>query len=346
MRDRSFIVVASFLGFLFAGAAGLFGYDSSRENRIAEGVRVGGVDVGEMTASAARQHLSTALRAGLTEPIVVRSPGHSFRLTPRQAGAVYDLDGMVDEAIRASRRGNIFARTWRDIRGEPVNATIPADLKYSRLVINRFVGRIDRVVTRQPVNAHLELNGDRIRRVAGEPGLDVRFPRLRDDVVAALTGTAPSRTVTVRTRRIMPKVLKAELPSAYPYLIAIDRPSFKLRYFRRLKLVKTYTIAVGQVGFDTPAGWYHIQNKAINPAWSVPKKPWAGRLAGQVIPGGTPQNPLKARWMGIYDGAGIHGTAETGSLGSAASHGCIRMAIPDVVELYEKVPVQTPVHIA
>jgi lipoprotein-anchoring transpeptidase ErfK/SrfK len=50
--------------------------------------------------------------------------------------------------------------------------------------------------------------------------------------------------------------------------------------------------------------------------------------------------------MGIYDGAGIHGTAQTGSLGSAASHGCIRMAIPDVIELYEKVPIQTPVYIA
>jgi lipoprotein-anchoring transpeptidase ErfK/SrfK len=346
MRDRSFIVVASFLGFLLAGAAGLFAYDSSRDNRIAEGVRVGGVDVSGMTATDARQHLSTSLLAGLREPIVVRSTGHSFRLTPAQAGAVYDVDGMVDEAIRASRRGNIFTRTWRDIRGKPVKATIPADLRYSRLVINRFVGRIDRVVTRKAVDAHLDVSGSRIKRVPGEPGVDVRFPRLRADVVAALTGKAPSRTVWVHTKRIMPKVLKAELPRAYPYLIAIDRPNFKLRLFRRLKLVKTYTIAIGQVGFDTPTGWYHIQNKAINPAWSVPNKPWAGSLAGQVIPGGTAQNPLKARWMGIYDGAGIHGTAETGSLGSAASHGCIRMAIPDVIELYERVPVQTPVYIA
>ena len=129
-------------------------------------------------------------------------------------------------------------------------------------------------------------------------------------------------------------------------LITVDRSSFTLRYFRNLKLVKTYTIAIGAVGFDTPTGMYHVQNKAIDPAWSVPNKPWAGKLAGQVIPGGTAQNPLKARWMGIYDGAGIHGTDQTGSLGSAASHGCIRMAVPDVIELYERVPVQTPVYIA
>jgi lipoprotein-anchoring transpeptidase ErfK/SrfK len=64
-----------------------------------------------------------------------------------------------------------------------------------------------------------------------------------------------------------------------------------------------------------------------------------------VIPGGSAENPLKARWLGIYDGAGIHGTDQVGSLGSAASHGCLRMSIPDVIEVYEKIPVGTPIYI-
>ena len=66
--------------------------------------------------------------------------------------------------------------------------------------------------------------------------------------------------------------------------------------------------------------------------------------AGQDIPPG-PSNPIKARWMGIFEGAGIHGTEETYSLGSAASHGCVRMAIPDVEELYDQVEVGTPIYI-
>ena len=49
--------------------------------------------------------------------------------------------------------------------------------------------------------------------------------------------------------------------------------------------------------------------------------------------------------MGIYNGAGIHGTNETGSLGTAASHGCIRMAVPEVIELFDKVEVGDPVYI-
>jgi lipoprotein-anchoring transpeptidase ErfK/SrfK len=101
--------------------------------------------------------------------------------------------------------------------------------------------------------------------------------------------------------------------------------------------VKTYTIAVGQAGLETPSGQYTVQDKQVNPTWHVPDSDWAGKLAGRVIPPG-PDNPLKARWIGIIDGAGIHGTVETGSLGTNASHGCIRMAIPDVIELFDRVP--------
>ena len=78
----------------------------------------------------------------------------------------------------------------------------------------------------------------------------------------------------------------------------------------------------------------------------MPHSAWAGDLAGKVVPRGGPDNPLKARWLGIFDGAGIHGTDETYSLGHAASHGCLRMAIPDVIELYDQVPVGTPIYIA
>jgi len=99
------------------------------------------------------------------------------------------------------------------------------------------------------------------------------------------------------------------------------------------------------VGFDTPVGVYPVENKAVDPAWHVPDAEWAGDLAGQVIPGGAPNNPLRARWMGIGEGRGIHGTDQPESIGTAASHGCIRMLIPDVTELYEDVPVATPVYI-
>jgi lipoprotein-anchoring transpeptidase ErfK/SrfK len=252
---------------------------------------------------------------------------------------------MVDAAVRHSREGSIFVRDWRYLRGEPRPIYLSADLKYSRLVIDRFVTRVDKALSRKPVDAHLEFSGGFPHRRAGKEGLDIRHAALREQVVAALAGKAPDRVVEVVPRVVKPKVLRANLAAEYPYLITIDRSNFRLRFFRHLKLVKSYPIAVGMAGLETPAGLYHIQNKQVDPAWSVPNKPWAGSLAGRVIPGGSPENPLKARWLGIYNGAGIHGTDNIGSLGSAASHGCIRMAVPDVIELYDKVPVQTPVYI-
>jgi lipoprotein-anchoring transpeptidase ErfK/SrfK len=96
-------------------------------------------------------------------------------------------------------------------------------------------------------------------------------------------------------------------------------------------------------GLETPAGTYRLQDKQVNPAWHVPNSAWAGSLAGQVIPGGAPNNPLKARWLGIANGVGIHGTAEDWSIGTRASHGCIRMHVSDVIDLYPRVPVGTTV---
>jgi lipoprotein-anchoring transpeptidase ErfK/SrfK len=49
--------------------------------------------------------------------------------------------------------------------------------------------------------------------------------------------------------------------------------------------------------------------------------------------------------MGFYNGAGIHGTDATWSIGTAASHGCIRMTIPDVEDLYVRVPLHTPIYV-
>ena len=145
---------------------------------------------------------------------------------------------------------------------------------------------------------------------------------------------------------MQPKVSTKQLAEKYPAVLIVNRGTFKLTLYKNLKQAKTYGIAVGQVGLDTPAGLYNIQNKAVNPAWHVPNSDWAGDLAGKVIAGDDPSNPIKARWMGIYDGVGVHGTSDDASIGSAASHGCIRMHIPDVEELYDEVPVGAPIYIA
>jgi lipoprotein-anchoring transpeptidase ErfK/SrfK len=116
------------------------------------------------------------------------------------------------------------------------------------------------------------------------------------------------------------------------------------RFTARFEHFKTYPVSVGIDGYLTPEGPYIINTKAKCPDWLVPDSAWAielGLIPGTIIPGCDPTNPLKMRWLGVtdpVDGVGIHGTARTELLGQPASHGCIRMSVPDVMELFDLVP--------
>jgi lipoprotein-anchoring transpeptidase ErfK/SrfK len=344
MRHRWFILVAVLLLVLIGGAVAAFAYDSSREDVIAEGVTIAGVDVGGMKTEEARSLVRRELQEPLERPIaVVRGP-QRFRLSAHDAGVTADVNGMVEEALQVSRDGSIFSRVARDITGGEENAQVSARVNYSTDAVEQLVGRVSKTLDRPARDAEVDFPS--LEKVKEQKGRRVRKAVLQQRVAQALTVPGAERRVKAPVRVLKPKVTQDQLADQYPVVLVADRYNFKLRLYKHLQLQKEYTVAVGALGFDTPAGLYHIQNKAIDPAWHVPNSDWAGDLAGTVVPGGTAENPLKARWLGIFDGAGIHGTDQTYSLGSAASHGCIRMAIPDVIELYDQVPVGAPIYIA
>jgi lipoprotein-anchoring transpeptidase ErfK/SrfK len=177
-------------------------------------------------------------------------------------------------------------------------------------------------------------------------GVKVRTKILNARITRTLTHALIPPSVTVPTLILHPTVTRRQLAAHYPAYILVDRSSFTLRFYKHLKLTNSYPIAVGMQGLETPGGLYHIQWKQVDPPWYVPNDSWAGSLAGQVIPPG-PEDPLKARFMSFDGGAGIHGIdpSEYDTIGHQASHGCIRMRIPDVIDLYSKSPVGTPVYI-
>ena len=325
-------------------AVGAYAYDATRHDVIVKGVRIGGVDVGGLTSAQARVRLRTALTPRLRQPVRVRVAGHSYHLGPRSARLAADVESMVERALDTGRSSALPARVWRGITSGRLHADVPVRVTYSRAAVERFVTTVKRSVDRRPRNASVRVGSPMLPVGRARRGLELSRTRLRAAIERALRSTGGARTIVQRPKVIEPKVTQADLARKYPHFITIDRARYRLRFFKRLKLVKTYRIGVGRAGFETPVGLYRVQNKAVNPSWFVPEKPWAGALAGKVIPPG-PDNPIKARWMGIYDGAGIHGTSDTASIGTAASHGCIRMLIPEVEELYDRVPVRTPIYI-
>jgi lipoprotein-anchoring transpeptidase ErfK/SrfK len=311
---------------------------------IAKGVMIAGVDVGGMKVGEARQIVARELRRPLERPISVVHAGQRYSLSAKDAGVHADVAGMVDEALSRSRDGTIFTRVARDLTGGRENAQVPPRVSYDQGAIDRLVKRVAQQLDRKARDAQVDFPS--LDKVKERRGVQVNAGLLRQRLAQALTVPGVGRRVKAPVAITHPKVTQAQLADKYPVLLVADRNHFKLRLYKQLTLVKEYTVAVGAVGFDTPAGLYHIQNKQIDPSWHVPNSAWAGDLAGTTVPGGVPDNPLKARWLGIFDGAGIHGTDETYSLGHAASHGCIRMAIPDVIELYDQVPVGAPIYIS
>ena len=344
MRNKWFILLAVLLLALAGGAVAAYAYDSSRDDVIAEGVTVAGVEVGGMKAAEARRAVARRLDEPLTEPISVARAGRRFTLSAEDAGVRADIAGMVDDALEESRDGNIITRVTRDLGGGEENVRVPARISYDEVAVAGLVARVEKRMNRPAKDAEVAFPS--MERIESKRGLKVRGAQLERRIADALAVPGAERRIRIPAKRIQPKVTTAELEEKYKVVLVADRSSFQLHLYERLKLTRSYTVAVGALGFDTPAGLYHIQNKAVDPAWSVPNSDWAGDLAGTVVPGGVPENPLKARWLGIYDGAGIHGTDQTYSLGSAASHGCIRMSIPEVIELYDKVPVGAPIYIA
>lgn len=321
-------------------------YDHSRRDVLANGVRIGGVSVGGLHEAAARSKIEHDLVGRLNENLTLRSGSHTWTLNGHDADVKVDITNMLSQAVNASREGSILTRTVRGLFGGHVDRDVPVVVSYSHKAISSLTAKVRADVNRPPRDATVTPGPSGLTKVHGQVGLSVDSDKLGGRIDRALTGAVSSRTVGVPTREVQPVVTTADLAKKYPAYIVVDRAAFTLRLYQHLKLTKTYEIAVGMQGLETPPGLYKIQWKQVNPPWYVPKKAWAGALAGTVVPPG-PADPLKARFMSFDGGAGIHGIdpSEYSSIGHYASHGCVRMRIPDVIDLYDRTPVGTPVDI-
>lgn len=345
MRSRSFIAISVSLAVLLVGAVGLYLYDRGRRDTLAAGVKIAGVDVSGMKTKTAAAKVRGALTTRLDQPIVVAYGRTRFTLRPRAARVGYDVQATIDDALARSRQGNIFSRTWRSLTGGRIRAELTPKVSYSHRAVTRFVDGVANRIDRPAQDATIGYSASGLSKVPGHDGRRINARQLRNGVVFDIENQRFEGTLRPLITRTKPSVTTADLARKYPTIIIVNRNSFQLQLYKRLKLAKTYGIAVGQAGLDTPAGLHQVTDMTVNPSWNVPNESWAGSLAGQTIPAGSPDNPIKARWIGFYPGDGIHGTADVGSIGTAASHGCIRMRVSDVEELYDRVSLGDPVYV-
>ena len=296
------------------------------EDKVAEGVRLGALDVGGLNRDDVGLRVQRELGGRVVEPVTATYRDRRFVLHPAGVQARLNLEATLDAALAADG-----------------NAAIAPRVTYSRPALAAFVDRVAKRVDRKARDADIDWRDGKLDRTRARNGLEVQRPQFADALVKAM-GNPTQRSVTVPVKvDERPDRNLQDLAKRYPAVIAVDRDAKVLRLYEHLQLAKRYKIAVGQAGFDTKAGRYKIVEKKVDPDWHAPNREWAGELAGQTIPAGDPRNPLAARWMGIADGQGIHGTKDIESLGTAASHGCIRMSVKAVKELYRKVDKGIPV---
>jgi lipoprotein-anchoring transpeptidase ErfK/SrfK len=291
------------------------------------GVTAGGVDLSGLTLADAQAKLEATIGAKVNADLVLGAAGRPWTLKAADAKLVFDSLTTAKRAIRAKAPGDVGVK-----------------LTHSRLAVKAFVAKVAAKVAKAPKDARVRITLTHIYRTRATHGRALDQTKVAKEIDAALDDFANApRTLHTKLKKTSPAVNANDLAKKYNTIITVDKKHFKLRLFKGLKFKKSYGVAVGQPAYPTPSGLFAIQDKQVNPVWSVPNSPWAGELQGTTVEGGSAANPLKARWMGIVNGVGIHGTGEDYSIGSAASHGCIRMHVPDVKDLFDRTPVGTPV---
>jgi lipoprotein-anchoring transpeptidase ErfK/SrfK len=286
-------------------------------NVLPQGVRVAGVRVGGLTPAQAVD----AVREAFARPLPVVVGRSRLELDPPRVASAY-IPTAVARARIAEPGTNV--RLVVSVRGGPVRA---------------WVGAVAKRFARTPVDAKLSFRNAKPVVRTEKAGRSVDTKTLTRRVLAALDRNT-RLPVRIRMRAVSPKVTSA----SFADVIVINRELNRLYLYDVAKLERSFPVATGQSIYPTPRGLWHIVVMWRNPWWYPPvNDTWAKGL--KPVPPG-PGNPLGTRWMGLDSpGVGIHGTDDPASIGYSASHGCIRMQVPDAEWLFDHVDVGTTVYI-
>ncbi len=302
---------------LAAGLACAAAPASQPTRMIPAGVSVGGVHVGHLSAEPARARIEATFR----RPVTIRFGRKTVGVTPAQLGASLSVEEAVSSALAATPHSRI---------------ALP--VRYSKARVAKLVASLAHRYDRTPIDA--KLTGATAAGPVFAParaGLAVRSSRMRGEIAKKLQ-TGSGKPLVLLTRAVGPRRTIARFGS----VIVVTRGANTLVLYRGRALVRTFPVATGQSIYPTPAGIWSIADKQRDPWWYPPTyDTWAKGL--KPVPPG-PGNPLGTRWMGLTaPGVGIHGTDADTSIGYSASHGCIRMHVPDAEWLFDHVAVGTPV---
>jgi lipoprotein-anchoring transpeptidase ErfK/SrfK len=325
------IALVSFavLGLLGGGTAyAAYRYDRSAADRILPGVTLAGVDVSGMTRAEAIRVVEERADLRLTDDLEVRAAGVTWTVTPVALGMTADVGAAVDRAFSLADEMDLLSRLYHRVMDEPVERDYQLVFSNDQTAVRAFVEQAYDEVAIPAVDAQFDLvEGELVTR-RSEAGRELKVELAAQRILRALERQVDD--IEIPVKEVTPEVTTASLGQT----IVVDVSDNTLQLYEGLKVVKEYRVATGTASFPTPVGTFEIIDKRENPTWYNPDpEGWGADLPLSIGPG--PGNPLGTRAMYLNaPGIRIHGTWSSSSIGTAASHGCIRMHIADSEELY------------
>ena len=342
--SRRVIVLLVVLGVLVLGIAGTaFGalrYDRNRQGLILPGVRIDGIDIGNMDRARALAAVAAVVDRSLEQEMTLAAGDKIWTETLADLGLAADIDAAVDKAMALSAANGLVSRLYHRITGTPVtDISVTVGYTLSMDAIDAFVHRAATQIAVPARNASFDLVDGKLVKVHARAGASLSSGPSTEQIKQAVVQRALALALPVSLVR--PKVADSSLGKT----IVVNVSQNMLYLYDGLQIIRRYPVATAKQGFVTPDGAWEVVDKVENPTWHNPAPTGWGAGEPLVIPPG-PGNPLGTRALYLSaPGIRIHGTPSDSSIGTYASHGCIRMHIPDSEALYPLVPIGTPVFI-
>ncbi len=334
---RVLIVTVLAVGLVAVGSVAATARAKGSADRMLEGTRIDGVNVSGMTRHQAMEAVLRGVTPKLRSQVTLVADKRRFTVTPAQLGGEAEASQTVDRAL-AGRGLSWVAKLWYRVSGQSTNREIQMRYNYNHARVASFVDSVAGKVDRSVQDAGIKLTNGRLTVQHARSGWSLDRTAATSMVAAALAAGQPA-SVAMPARVLRPHVTDREAGAT----IAIDKGSNQLTLYKALKVVKRYRVATAKAGFTTPSGTWKVIEKIVNPSWHNPAPGGWGSGMPLVIPAG-PGNPLGTRALRLNSpGILIHGTFNAASIGTYASHGCIRMRIPDSVDLFSRVAVGSKV---
>lgn len=322
-------------------------FDWVQANNVLPGVRIEGADVGGMSRADATEVAEAASAKMLQQKVTVVGDDQSFPVTLADLQVSGDASAAVTDAIDGEGGSGFWAavtgpfeRTYHRLADTPLDVDVALRFTVDDAGVAAFVEKARAGIDRPMVNSSVDVSSGTLQITRSQSGRALDAAAASGQIESQVDQWAHGQLPEGAGFPLPVAITPAEITEANIGQTAfVNKSAMRVWLYNGADLVATYQVAIGTPGHPTPAGDFKVVNKRKNPTWVNPApNGWGASMPASIAPG--PSNPLGTRAIDISaSGIRFHGTNNRSSVGTAASHGCMRMLQEDVEAFYDQIDV-------